>query len=297
MASLSSTPFDPVSGDLLPTYREQYVQGQLRADLVQPVEAYLAGSPIQANIVLGRTQALMAAAKAEGQEFTPPPWVQERLRYQPAVSAAGPLRRPVVRLALGLFLLLIGASVVQWLRNEPLLPAPVARAVAQVTSSATQATRHLVQQLTAPSEPAPVVAAPVPVSKPPRPHPAQVRQPAPLAAMPGRVAQVAVARSLPVDSAASTSPASPALAATVGTVRGRITDGQGRPLPGATVLVQGTQQGTSTNAAGDYELTAPVGSTLQFGYGGYADQLQRYAGAGSLNVVLQLNSADKRHRK
>lgn len=293
--------FDPISGDLLPTCREQYVQGQLSADYIQPVEAYLAASLIQTNVVLGRAQALLTAAQAEGRLYTPPPWVQERLRYQPTASGAGPLRRPVVRLALGLLLLLVVASGVQWLRNEPLLPAPVARVVAQATNSAVQATHHLVQQLTAPSAPVVAVPASTPVRPTPHVRPSLAHQLAPLAPIEARVAQVAIAGSPPADSMAALTDtaAAPGLpeapASTL--VRGRITDNQGRPLPGATVLVQGTRQAISTDATGDYQLTVPLNSSLQFGYGGYADHVQRYTGASTLNVMLQPTGSGGHQRK
>ena len=75
-------------------------------------------------------------------------------------------------------------------------------------------------------------------------------------------------------------------ASAAGTVRGYIRDDQGRPLAGATVLVKGTQRGTSTDATGQYVLEVAAGSTLQFGYGGYTDQLHS-ATLGSMNVVLQ----------
>jgi TonB family protein len=42
------------------------------------------------------------------------------------------------------------------------------------------------------------------------------------------------------------------------TIQGRITDTAGVPLPGATVLVPGTQNGTSTDAAGNFQLNVPA---------------------------------------
>lgn len=42
------------------------------------------------------------------------------------------------------------------------------------------------------------------------------------------------------------------------TVQGRITDTSGQPLPGATVLVPGTQNGTSTDADGKFQLNVPA---------------------------------------
>lgn len=50
----------------------------------------------------------------------------------------------------------------------------------------------------------------------------------------------------------------PAAAEATRTVQGRITDMAGQPLPGATVLVPGTQTGTSTNADGSFSLQVPA---------------------------------------
>ncbi|NVO84950.1 TonB family protein [Hymenobacter terrestris] len=44
------------------------------------------------------------------------------------------------------------------------------------------------------------------------------------------------------------------------TVQGRIVDTAGQPLPGATVLVPGTNTGASTNADGKFALTVPPGN-------------------------------------
>jgi len=52
-------------------------------------------------------------------------------------------------------------------------------------------------------------------------------------------------------------------------VSGRITDSSGLPLPGVTVVVKGTTQGTVTNADGDYNLAnIPEDATLVFSYVG-----------------------------
>lgn len=72
------------------------------------------------------------------------------------------------------------------------------------------------------------------------------------------------------------------------TVRGRILDENGHPLVGATVLRKGTRMGVSTDAQGHYALRVPAGqaATLQYAYGGYAEEeLQVKAGAVE-NVTL-----------
>ncbi len=55
-------------------------------------------------------------------------------------------------------------------------------------------------------------------------------------------------------------------------VTGRVTQANGEALPGVTVLVKGTAQGTSTGVDGSFSLTAPEGSTLIFSYIGFVRQ-------------------------
>jgi hypothetical protein len=56
------------------------------------------------------------------------------------------------------------------------------------------------------------------------------------------------------------------------TVSGTVTDENNQPLPGATVIVQGTTTGTSTDFDGKYQINATQGQTLVFSYVGYANQ-------------------------
>ncbi|HPG07336.1 MAG: TonB-dependent receptor [Lewinellaceae bacterium] len=56
------------------------------------------------------------------------------------------------------------------------------------------------------------------------------------------------------------------------TVTGTVTDETGFGLPGATVLIQGTSNGTVTEVDGTYSLSAQKGQTLQFSYTGYQTQ-------------------------
>ena len=289
--SSSSPLFDHVTGDLLPEHRDAYLLNRLPPESASQVESYLRKSPVQTGILLGRYHQLAEVARTQGRTFAPPAWVQRQLIFQPTSSKAGPLRRPVVQVALAFFLLLSVASVVQWIRNEPLVPAPVVAAVTRAATSARQATRQLVQQLqpAAPSRPAVAAVASAPAA--PAPKPARRSTTAP-AGLPVREAALAPVSSR--DSLVSvlptvlpaTSSSQPAAAASAGLVRGRITDEQGRPLAGATVLVLGSRTATSTNATGDYALEVPAGAVLQFGYGGYADELMRAAGPGALNVTL-----------
>ncbi|WP_118831443.1 TonB-dependent receptor [Salinibacter ruber] len=69
--------------------------------------------------------------------------------------------------------------------------------------------------------------------------------------------------------------AAPAHAQTWGTVTGTVTDSvQGAPLPGVTVLVEGTDFGTATSADGRYRLELPTGRyTLRFSAVGFATRV------------------------
>lgn len=56
------------------------------------------------------------------------------------------------------------------------------------------------------------------------------------------------------------------------TISGTVSDESGLPLPGATVIIEGTSTGTSTDFDGMYTIKANSGDVLQFSYVGYATQ-------------------------
>lgn len=74
------------------------------------------------------------------------------------------------------------------------------------------------------------------------------------------------------------------------TVSGTVTDENNQPLPGATVVVQGTNRGTSTDFDGKYQINAAQGETLVFSYVGYATQSIAVSGA-TQNISLQPDNA------
>ena len=61
----------------------------------------------------------------------------------------------------------------------------------------------------------------------------------------------------------------------------------GQPLPGATVLVKGTNTGTSTDFDGNYAIAADAGSTLVFSYVGFASQEVVVGAQVQIDVVLE----------
>ncbi|WP_346863399.1 TonB-dependent receptor [uncultured Draconibacterium sp.] len=72
------------------------------------------------------------------------------------------------------------------------------------------------------------------------------------------------------------------------TVSGRVTDETGQALPGVTVVVKGTVQGTVTDTDGNYSLTdVSENVTLIFSYVGMQKQEIAVAGKSAINVTLQ----------
>ena len=75
------------------------------------------------------------------------------------------------------------------------------------------------------------------------------------------------------------------------TISGTVSDENNVPLPGATVVIQGTTTGTSTDFDGNYSITANVGDVLNFSYVGYAGQSQTVGAADTINVSMQPDNA------
>ena len=53
------------------------------------------------------------------------------------------------------------------------------------------------------------------------------------------------------------------------TVTGVVSDPDGLPLPGATVIVQGTTTGVTTDFDGNFSINVSEGQTLEFSFVGY----------------------------
>jgi hypothetical protein len=70
-------------------------------------------------------------------------------------------------------------------------------------------------------------------------------------------------------------------------VSGKVTDKSGQPLPGVTVVVKGTTQGTVTNADGSYTLSnIPENAILQFSFVGMKTQEIEVGNQTSINVSM-----------
>jgi TonB-linked SusC/RagA family outer membrane protein len=71
-------------------------------------------------------------------------------------------------------------------------------------------------------------------------------------------------------------------------VAGKVTDTGGQPLPGVTVVVKGTTQGTTSDAGGNYSLlSVPDNATLVFSFVGMRTQEIAVAGKQQINVTLE----------
>ncbi len=69
------------------------------------------------------------------------------------------------------------------------------------------------------------------------------------------------------------------------TVTGTVTDGNGLPMPGVSVLIQGAQTGTQTDLDGKYSISAAPTDTLVFSFIGMQTQTQK-ASSTTLNVKM-----------
>lgn len=72
------------------------------------------------------------------------------------------------------------------------------------------------------------------------------------------------------------------------TIQGQVTDANSaQPLPGVTILIKGTQRGTTAAENGHFSLTAATGDTLLFSYLGYQDKEVVASTQTTLQVTLQ----------
>ncbi|WP_276090608.1 TonB-dependent receptor [Pedobacter sp. JY14-1] len=71
------------------------------------------------------------------------------------------------------------------------------------------------------------------------------------------------------------------------TVRGTVTDSVDlQPLPGVTVMIKGTKKGVQTSPQGNYVISAPANSVLEFNYIGYRKREVTVSGQNTINLSL-----------
>ena len=74
------------------------------------------------------------------------------------------------------------------------------------------------------------------------------------------------------------------------TIRGKVTDEAGKPLPGVTVAVKNTSRGTVTGADGSYSMNAAEGNLLVFSYVGYSPGQLAVGGGLQYDISLAPNT-------
>ena len=75
------------------------------------------------------------------------------------------------------------------------------------------------------------------------------------------------------------------------TVSGTVTDDNSVPLPGATVIVEGTSNGVTTDFDGNYSISASEGDVLVVSFVGYATASSTVGASSTLNFSLSPSSA------
>jgi len=70
------------------------------------------------------------------------------------------------------------------------------------------------------------------------------------------------------------------------TISGKVVDESGLPLPGVTVLVKGTTNGTQTDLDGNYTITANTGETISYSYVGFKTEDVVVSETTTINIAL-----------
>jgi TonB-linked SusC/RagA family outer membrane protein len=73
-------------------------------------------------------------------------------------------------------------------------------------------------------------------------------------------------------------------------IKGKVIDESGLPIPGATILIKGTTKATSSDIDGNYQIKAASSGTLVFSYMGYTSVQEAINGRTSVNVKLSPES-------
>lgn len=75
------------------------------------------------------------------------------------------------------------------------------------------------------------------------------------------------------------------------TITGTVTDDTGLPLPGANVIIKGTNTGTQSDFDGNYSISASVGQTLTFSYVGFDTKEVKVGTQNTISLSLNPGSA------
>ena len=97
---------------------------------------------------------------------------------------------------------------------------------------------------------------------------------------------LAVSQPLPLLASGVPSPKTSLLQADI-VVKGKVAEENGTPLPGVSILVKGTNSGTTTDASGEYSITVPnAEAVLVYSYVGFIKQEITVGARNSINVTL-----------
>jgi len=69
-------------------------------------------------------------------------------------------------------------------------------------------------------------------------------------------------------------------------VTGKVLDEFGQPLPGVTIIIEGTTRGTVTDLEGNYEIAAEEGEVLVFSFIGFKDERVTVQSQSTVNVTM-----------
>ena len=69
-------------------------------------------------------------------------------------------------------------------------------------------------------------------------------------------------------------------------VTGKVSDVNGEPLAGVTVIVKGKNRGTTTDAQGNYRISVDANDALTFSYIGYTNYEETVGAKSQMNVAM-----------
>ena len=73
-------------------------------------------------------------------------------------------------------------------------------------------------------------------------------------------------------------------------VSGIISDSEGNPIPGATIIVDGTTNGTTSDFDGNYTISVGSDQSLQFSSLGFSSQIIRVGDQETIDIILQTSA-------
>lgn len=96
MSALTASPFHPLTGFLLPVYREAYLVGDLAPEPAEAVTQYLRQQPAEAELATARWQEMQASGEIAG--AAAPPWEAPKKTVAPSPAGIRRFRLPKLRL-------------------------------------------------------------------------------------------------------------------------------------------------------------------------------------------------------